>query len=89
MVGAAGEDEEKVREAVQVNEGLAAQGRGPRGLEQAAFGPAGDGARQVQGGGAGRAAGQHEGLERLEALFGLVDGMLESGRVALVEQAHA
>ena len=76
-VGSAREREEQVAEPIEVDDDLAAAPEPSSTASTASLGPAADRARHVKRRGLRRAAGEHEGLERLARGVRIVDGALE------------
>src|SRR5687768_10054608 len=79
LVRRAGEDEEQVREAVEVAHALAVDLVAA--VDRAPLGAAADGAADVQLRRGGAPAGQHEGLQRLELGVHLVARLLQPFRL--------
>src|SRR5215210_2853780 len=76
-VGRAGEDEEQVREPVQIDQGERVDGSFARGPERDTLGAPADRARDVQARRYLAAAGKDEALQRLERFVRLVAIVLE------------
>ena len=75
--------EERVREAVEVSDGLRIHRCGAREGDSAALGPAADGAADVEIGVEARAAGEHEGAKRGQLLLAFVHLALQQRDVGL------
>src|SRR5262245_3087976 len=89
LVGGAGQDEQEVREPVEVGEGLRGDGLGVREGHRGALGAAADGAGVVQGGGGGGAGGEDEAREVREGLVDPVAERLEARHLGRVDPQAA
>src|SRR6185369_8560984 len=84
-VGESGEGEEEVRKAIEVDDGERGQLDLALEPDDVPFSAATDGARDMQGGRFGRAAGNDEGTQWLELQLAVVDGALELRDTSLVD----
>src|SRR5665647_2518987 len=84
-VGQARESEQKVGETIQIDDGEGGQLHLMLQADDMPLRTAAHGARDVQCGGLGRAAGNDEGAQRLELTLAVVDGALELGDASFVD----